>query len=142
MLRLDVRMRTLLAAAVIGIALAAPLAAGAASPVQFRSPTGNIGCAYYNAALRCDVRDGLVPRPPRPAGCPSFTDYGQGLSLNARGTSVVCAGDTALGAGSVLPYGRTWHRGSITCVSRSTGFTRTNASGRGFYIARGVYRRF
>jgi len=134
--------RALLTTAVVGVVLVAPLAADAANPQWFRSPTGNIGCAYYNAVMRCDVRDGLVPRPPRPAGCPSDSDFGQGLTLSARGTGVVCAGDTALGAPNVLPYGRTWHRGLITCVSRITGMTCTNANGRGFSIARGVYRRF
>jgi hypothetical protein len=142
-MRLDLRMRTVLAVVVLGIVLVAPLPVDAANPVQFRSPTGNIGCAYFNSQLRCDVRDGLVPKPPRPAGCPSFTDYGQGLNLSARGTArVVCAGDTALGAQAVMPYDTTWHRGSISCTMRTTGLTCRNASGHGFHVARGTWRRF
>jgi hypothetical protein len=134
-------MRSLVTAAVLGVTLAAPLAVGAANPQAFSTPSRNIGCVYYAPALRCDIRNGLSPRPGRPAGCPSYTDWGQGLTLDARSAGIVCAGDTALGAPNVLAYGKTWHRGSITCTSRVTGLTCRNARGHGFFLSRESWRR-
>jgi hypothetical protein len=135
-------MRALAVALVLCVGLAVPLAAGAASPQAFSTPSRNIGCVYFAPELRCDIRNGLSPKAPRPRGCPSFTDWGQGLTLGARSAGIVCAGDTALGAPNVLAYGRTWHRGSITCTSRATGLTCRNARGHGFFLSRESWRRF
>ena len=135
-------MRSLMTAAVLAAALAAPLAAGAASPQAFSTPSTNISCVYFAPTLRCDIRNGLSPKAPRPAGCPSYTDWGQGLTLGPKSAGIVCAGDTALGATNVLAYGTTWHRGSITCTSRTTGLTCRNARGHGFFLSRESWRRF
>ena len=97
------------------------------APTAFSTPSRNISCVYFAPTLRCDIRNGLSPKAPRPAGCPSYTDWGQGLTLGPKSAGVVCAGDTALGAPNVLAYGKTWHRGSITCTSRATGLTCRNA---------------
>ena len=78
--------------------------------MAFSTPSTNISCVYFAPTLRCDIRNGLSPKAPRPAGCPSYTDWGQGLDARARrapGQSI-CAGDTALGATNVLAYGKTW----------------------------------
>jgi hypothetical protein len=108
----------------------------------FRTPSGNIVCAYYAGSLRCDIGRGLRPRPRRPRSCD--VDYGQGLTVMGRGrASIVCAGDTVLFHDvPTLRYGRTWRSGGITCISRSVGLTCRNADGRGFFLSRERYRLF
>jgi hypothetical protein len=104
----------------------------------FHSPTGNIGCVYAPdlGYIRCDVRDGVKPLPPMPKSCEY--DWGQGFWLHKTGqASIVCAGDTALGNGKVLPYGQTWKRGVFSCASSTEGFKCKNADGHGFFISRG-----
>ena len=109
--------------------------------VAFRSPTGNIGCEYFGSGIRCDVAGGIVPLPPTPKDC--HLDWGQGYEMARTGSvNVVCAADTALGAGTVLKYGASWSRGGITCRSAITGMRCTNASGHGFSLARKETRRF
>lgn len=121
-----------------------PTADGAVARIpKFRTPSGNIICAYYNRSLRCDIRSGLKPKPSRPRGCPSYTDFGQGLDLGARRAGVVCAGDTLLGeVAPALAYGRAWSRGPITCRSRITGLTCKNTVGHGFFLSRESWRLF
>jgi hypothetical protein len=113
----------------------------AAAPfVQFRTPSGNIGCAFSSiparGSLRCDILSGLQPRPPKPRGC--RLDWGYGYSLGPTGRArVVCAGDTAVDRGSkTLRYGRTWSRGAFTCISRVAGLRCANRSGHGFFLSR------
>ena len=132
-------------AAMLGALLATSFAANASSAaraVAFSTPSGNIGCIYFKPTLRCDIRNGLSPKAGRPPGCPSYTDWGQGLTLSPAGTHVVCAGDTALGAPNKLPYGHVWRRDGLTCWSRVTGLTCENARGRGFFLSRESWRRF
>ena len=117
-------------------------AGGIASPAAFSTPSGNIGCVYFKPTLRCDIRNGLNPKAARPSGCPSYTDWGQGLTLGPAGTRVVCAGDTALGAPNRLAYGQVWRRDGLACWSRVTGLTCQNARGRGFFLSRESWRRF
>jgi hypothetical protein len=128
----------LLAPSLLGTASAAP----GANPVGFSTPSGNIGCVYFKPQLRCDIRNGLSPMASRPRGCPTYTDWGQGLTLNAKTAGVVCAGDTSLGAPYAVPYGKTWRRDGITCWSRLTGLTCKNARGHGFFLSRESWRRF
>ncbi len=107
----------------------------------FRTPSGNIGCAIFGGVLRCDIGTGLIPRPPRPAGCE--LDWGFGLTLGRTGRAgIVCAGDTVIDPGApVLRYGSTWRRVGLRCVSRTGGLTCTNPSGRGFFLSRQEWRR-
>jgi hypothetical protein len=52
-----------------------------------------------------------------------------------------CAGDTTLGGGEPLPYGKSLTAGVFMCDSSETGITcRDTATGHGFSIARDVYR--
>jgi hypothetical protein len=110
----------------------------AAAFVQFRTPSGNIGCAFSSppASLRCDILSGLKPRPPKPQGC--RLDSGFGYSLGPTGRArVVCAGDTAVDRrAKALRYGRTWSRGGLACTSRVAGLRCTNRSGHGFFLSR------
>jgi hypothetical protein len=108
----------------------------------FRSPSGAIGCVFYEKTLRCDVDGGVKPLPPAPKSCQ--LDWGQGLWLDRKGqASIVCAGDTALNrTAPVVRYGTTWRRAGIVCASSTDGMRCTNADGHGFLIARGESHRF
>jgi Protein kinase domain/Family of unknown function (DUF6636) len=136
-----------------GIASAAFLLAGSGSTrvetvtvpirvVSFRTPTGTIGCGEGGSSLRCDIRGGLQPRPPRPSSCK--LDWAFGYSLSPSGTAqVVCASGTVIDpSASVLRYGTSWKRGGFTCLSRSTGLRCANRSGHGFFLSRQRSYRF
>lgn len=135
---------TAVLAAVVFIAgtLALPSFARATAEGQFRTPSGNIGCGYYDRVLRCDVRDGVKPLPPQPSSCQ--LDWGQGFWLHEHGAAhIVCAGDTALDpTAPVVRYGTTWHGGQIACSSTPNGLRCTNADRHGFFISRGEAYRF
>ena len=132
-------MRALLVLAAV-VTLAVP-AAGAAPGTFFRTPSGNIYCAYFGS-LRCDIRSGLKPKPARPAGC-DF-DWGQTLVLSRSGrTSVGCVSDSVLDPSArVLPYGTRWRRGGLTCVSKRTALFCFNPQSHGFSMSRSRSYRF
>jgi hypothetical protein len=136
--------RTAVLAAVVLTAgvLMSSSSARASGEGQFRTPSANIGCGYYDRVLRCDVRDGVKPLPPRPANCP--LDWGQGFWLHERGPArIVCAGDTALNpTAPVVRYGTTWQGGRISCSSTPHGLRCTNADRHGFFLSRGEAYRF
>jgi hypothetical protein len=116
-----------------------------AALVQFRTPSGNIGCigetARADNVVRCDIRSRSWSPPPKPTSCE--LDWGQGLSLGRLGRArYVCAGDTTLNVGPKLAYGATRRIGAITCVSRTTGLTCTNAAKHGFLMNRTRVTRF
>ena len=98
---------------VVLLALFFPASAGA-SFVFFQTPSHNIGCVYSSspASLRCDIRSGLRPRPPRPGNCD--VDWGDSYGLGATGrATITCHGDTAIDRNSrILRYGSTWKRGA------------------------------
>lgn len=117
--------------------------------VQFRTPTGNIGCAYSAGlagaeapTVRCDIRSRLRPEPKPPASC--RLDYGDSIQVARTGRAVlVCHGDTAIDPRSrVIAYGHLFRRGGIGCVSRATGLTCSNATGHGFFLSRQSWRIF
>ncbi len=141
--------RALLAAAVValGAAFAGPAHARVSSFVQFRTPSGNIGCAYDSGfgprSLRCDIASGLKPRPGRPKDCRHLA-WGDSYSMGVRGRSILtCHGDTAIDPhAKVLAYGKTWSRGGFTCTSRAAGLTCRNASHHGWFLSRQHSYRF
>jgi hypothetical protein len=139
---MHVRWSALVAAVVVAAATAIPPAARAADGDVFRTPSGWIGCGYFDRVLRCDVRDGVKPLPPAPASCE--LDWGQGFWLHQRGAAaIVCAGDTALNpTARMIPYGTAWHGGEITCLSTPNGLRCTNADRHGFFLSRGQAYRF
>jgi hypothetical protein len=114
----------------------------------FKTPSGNIGCIYASAepgiaaSLRCDIRSGLRPKPPRPKRCD--LDYGDSLEILKSGRAiVVCHGDTALDPHApVLGYGKVWRRGGFTCSSKTAGLRCSNRSGHGFFLSRQHWFRF
>jgi hypothetical protein len=128
--------RTLLAAFCVSA-----LFAGTASAaiVSFRMPSKNIYCAEFTGAratLRCDIRSGVKPLPPKPASC-DF-DWGAGFTLGRRGRArISCVSDSVFNASArVLRYGTTWRRDGFTCISRVAGLRCRNATGHGFFLSR------
>jgi uncharacterized protein DUF6636 len=135
----------LVACGALAATLALAVSPAAAGLTQFQSPSENIGClidwSAKSAFARCDARHHSWHPRRHPGQCPDL-DYGQGLYVT-RGASrgrVVCAGDTALGAGKHLRYGHTISHGGIKCVSEKSGMTCRNRRGHGFFISRQRYR--
>ena len=134
--------------AVIAAFVLAPSAV-ASTVVQFRTPSGNIGCAYSSGltgaeapTVRCDIRSRLRPAPRQPHSCP--LDYGDSIEVSRSGAArLVCHGDTAIDPHSrVLAYGRAFRRGGLTCLSQSIGLRCTNRAGHGFFLSRESWRTF
>jgi hypothetical protein len=122
------------------LALALPLSAsaGTTSFQFFQTPSHNIGCVYSTSPqhLRCDIRTGLKPPPPKPKGCQN--DWTFGYQLSGRGPArSVCAGDTVFGPGArILRYDQTWYRGPFNCTSLRTGLYCANHTLHGFWLSR------
>lgn len=121
-----------------------------AEVIEFRTPSGNIGCVYANLPpdkpkLRCDIRSGLHnPKLPPRGNCSTEVDFGQGLWINTTGSAhIVCAGDTALNPqAKALPYGTSFVHAGFRCDSKSIGLTCRNESGHGFFLNADVWRLF
>jgi hypothetical protein len=79
------------------------LRAGLEAPEGLQLPSRNIGCIFSRspAHVRCDVRSGLRPAPPRPKSCDLDWAYGLEMTATSR-PHTFCAGDTALAQGPVL----------------------------------------
>jgi hypothetical protein len=132
-------------AALLGVALAllgAGAASGASGVDTFRTPSGNIGCAYEHFSiapvdLRCDIRTGVRPLPPRPKSC--TLDWGVGYVMRQRGPAhVLCASDTVADPkAKVLAYGTTRQLGVFVCSSSTAGLRCVNSTGNGFFLSRG-----
>ena len=136
-------MKLVVAAAAVGAIGCLGLPTAGADVVGFTSPSGNIGCILADGTVRCDVAERDWAPPPRPPGCPDFTDYGQGITLGTTGrASFVCAGDTTLGSGPALPYGQFEAGGGVSCSSEPSGMRCSNSDGHGFTISRQDYTLF
>jgi hypothetical protein len=138
----------LLAVALAVLAVATSAAAAPLSPVRasayvnFRTPSGNIGCgdstfANETPSLRCEVASHLKPLPQQTEKCREGI-WGRAVSMSPRGRATPhCISDTVLEpTAPVLAYGRTWRRGSFTCRSEETGLTCRNAAGHGWRLSR------
>ncbi|HEY3018307.1 MAG TPA: DUF6636 domain-containing protein [Gaiellaceae bacterium] len=121
-----------------------PLLREGAEPAEgLQLPSRNIGCIFGRSPryVRCDVRSGLKPAPPRPAGCD--LDWAYGLQMTAVSKpKTFCAGDTALTQGPILAYGATLRIEGFTCLSRRAGLRCTNRAGHGFFLSRQRWRVF
>ncbi len=113
-----------------------------AGPDGFLSPSGNIGCHVSARSARCDIRDRTWPTPPKPADCD--LDWGHALGVGDAGPGAFrCAGDTALGAQAVLPYGSVARRGAFECRSEESGMECVNLdTGHGIAVSHDEYRLF
>jgi hypothetical protein len=116
-------------------------AIGASGANSFRTPSGNIYCAYehYSFApidLRCEIRGGIKPLPPKPSTCNA--DWGAGYSMRQSGLArVLCISDTVYDRkAKVIAYRTTWSGGGFACESRTTGLRCTSPSGAGFFLSR------
>lgn len=128
-------------------ALALPNLAAAEERESFRTPSGNIVCAYSDegngASLRCDIRQMSNRPPPRPADCD--TDWGDAFEVaaGARQAERICHGDAVAARPSrVLAYGETWRRSGFSCHSAPVGLTCRNDLGAGFELSRASQRLF
>ena len=129
----------------LAVVLALLLPASASAKfVFFQTPSHNIGCVYSSspASVRCDIRSGLKPAPPKPKGCQN--DWTFGYSVNATGRAhTVCAGDTVLSpTARVIRYGTTWRAGAFTCKSSTSGLRCKNRSVHGFFLSKQHSYRF
>jgi hypothetical protein len=138
-----------LAAGVAAVTLAvAPIAQGAGTAptghvAAFRTPSGNIVCAWHGTYLDCGILSGLRPRAAGAYDCNQADggDPPRELRLWDIGeVRVVCAASTGVfayrGSASVLAYGESWSRGGVRCMSRPTALTCTNRNARGFSLSR------
>lgn len=140
--------RIALALGAVAFVLATGAALGASGADTFRMPSGNIFCAYehYDFApfdLRCEIRSGVKPLPPRPRSCGDAA-WGEGYSMRRTGRAyVLCISDTIYDPkAKVLQYGTTWRGGSFTCSSSAKGLRCTNQSAHGFFLSRARWRSF
>jgi hypothetical protein len=138
--------RLFMAAAAILLA-SAGFTQAALAQEGFRSPTGNIHCQFFaidgDAVIRCDLRQVSNRSLPRPRDCD--LDFGQAFEISGRATrgAPLCYGDTVQDNGlPVLPYGQTWQRAGLTCLSEQTGVSCRNARGHGFTLSRAAQRVF
>jgi|GEM_PF-3469841 len=100
--------------------------ASAATVDLWRSPSGNIRCAYVaQSGVACYTRHN-----------------GRVAVLRSFGNSAVGFTNRGLPAGRVLHYGQTWRRSTFRCQSRRDGMRcRSTYTGHGFHISReGAYR--
>jgi uncharacterized protein DUF6636 len=134
-------MRALLLA---GIVLALGATAAEARYVDFRTPSGNIGCAYSDnprPSLRCDILQSS-DMPQKPRSCD--LDYGYAYAMHRRGKVItLCAGDTVVNQNApVLHYGKSKRVGGFTCRSRMRGLRCKNKSGHGIFLSRARIEKF
>jgi hypothetical protein len=116
-------MRSVIVAA--SVSFIAVLVPATALGGPFQSPSKNIGCYIGpNTGVRCDIGHRTWSPRPKPANCD--LDYGQGVYVGKGRAGYVCAGDTALGAGKVLKYGKTIHEGVYSCTSMTSGMKCAN----------------
>lgn len=127
--------------AVLGLLAGAQPALGASGADTFRLPSGNIYCAYEHysfapKALRCEIRTGVKPLPPKPKWCD--VDWGAGFAMRQRGAAqILCVGDTIYDKqAKVLPYGTTRQFGVFRCSSKAAGLRCVNSTGNGFFLSR------
>jgi len=108
-----------------------------------QTPSRNIGCIFSRSRdyVRCDVRTGLRPPPPRPKGCDLDWAYGLEMTVKSR-PKTFCAGDTALAQGPILAYGSILRILGFTCLSQPAGLRCTNRAGHGFFLSRQHWRTF
>ena len=141
--------RSVVALPLLVVLLVMAWPAAASTVYLFRTPTGNIGCAYSVGldgfaapTVRCDIRSRLHPEPPPPANC--RLDSGDSIEIFRLGpATLACHGDTAIDpTAPVLAYGHTWRRSGLTCVSQRIGLRCFNRSGHGFFLSRQAWRIF
>jgi hypothetical protein len=120
---------------------ASPSVTRTVESIQFSMPSKNIGCYVDKGSARCDIVAKTWEAPAKPADC--RLGWGSGLSVASADASIVCAGDTVLGAEEILGYGQAVRAGDMICESESAGVRCFNdSSGHGFTLSRQSYNIF
>ena len=124
--------------AVTSPAASTPPASTSAGAVAFSSPSGNIGCYVDSTGARCDIESSTFQIPQKPASC--LLAWGHGLEVDQTTfATFVCAGDTTLGARTVLTYGSSTTVGEFECTSEESGMTCLNlATNHGFRLSKAI----
>jgi hypothetical protein len=140
-------MQFVLLTSVISFGLAMQAADARAEFLYFRTPSKNIHCAYMDYEgvpnVRCDIMAYTPSITTPPADCD--LDWGMAYSITADGIKgeMLCVGDTVnTPDAKPLPYGATFRRSTITCISEKTGLTCTNGRGHGFFLSKAEQRVF
>jgi hypothetical protein len=134
-----------LAALALAQTASAAAAVGPGRPTFFRTPSGNIRCAFFGpspASVRCDItKTDNAPRP-RPASC-EF-DYGMSYGMRARSRAHrLCVSDSVAGPHArVLRYGHSISRHGIRCSSRKAHLRCVNRRHHGFTLSRAAQTLF
>jgi len=92
----------------------------------FRSPSGQLGCMYYNdpdvpASVRCEWAGG--------------NDRAVVVERTGKGKRIRITDTVMDPSARVLPYGATRRYGPIRCTSRRSGITCRNRAGHGFRVS-------
>jgi hypothetical protein len=121
--------------------------AALADQVNFKTPSGNIFCGYFDyegpPEVRCDIREFTSTLGRRPADCD--LDWGDSFVVNAQSNrgEAMCHGDTVMSPDArVLAYGRSFTAGGLSCLSDMHGLTCTNGKGHGFFVSKAKQRVF
>jgi hypothetical protein len=114
--------------------------------IYFKTPSGNIHCAWYSLdqgpEVRCDIQN-FTPSFKQSADCE--LDYGYAFAVGTKSGKgeVLCAGDTVTSPDAkVLAYGKSFDKGGLSCISTTKGLTCKNGSGHGFSLSRAKQRVF
>ena len=123
--------------------------ADAASMEVFKTPSGNISCAYIpppistSAVMTCEVRSYSGKVATRPKDCD--LDWVPTATVDKFGkvSTWSCQGDTLSSPdANALAYGATWKRGVFTCVSSISGVRCSHKNGHGFTVSRSAIAKF
>ena len=136
--------RLLLVAAAL-TALALPASALAQHITFFKTPSGNIHCAFFgphHGQVRCDIGQTGNAVKPRPSWC-DF-DFGKSYGVTRRGHGRrLCVSDSVNDPHArTLRYGKGIRKYGITCRSRTTGLRCTNRRHHGFFLSRAAQHVF
>ena len=128
-------------AIIIAACLATAGGQAAAGEAYFKTPSGNISCAYFDydspPEVRCDIRSFTPTLGKRPADCD--LDWGDAFAVTSKAGRgiVVCHGDTVNSDQAVtLHYSKSWNGEGITCASETSGITCKNRKGHGFFVSK------
>jgi hypothetical protein len=140
----------------LAVSLLVAVCSGAASAARLpgvRTPSKNITCFYVPARpaahgnLLCNIKHAVYTRALQ-ARCiapPTGLDW-HGFTLSdTKRAEILCAGGLMYDGRDMptfvtLAYGKTWRHAGLTCSSRVTGLTCTNAAGHGLFLSRESWR--
>jgi hypothetical protein len=139
----------LLVAAVLGSVSVGGSPASAASSELFKSPSGNINCAYFPppiakvAVVTCEVSTFSGKAAPRPDDCDLDWVASATVGRTGKVSAWSCQGDTIAGANTkAIAYGATWSKDGFTCVSSAAGMRCSAKNGHGFSVSKTAVTKF